>query len=146
MLGRGIALACSAALAVGVCGMGLAHASDAAPDAGLVVSVDATSLAGIYPGGARPVTYTVTNPATDRPVTLHDAGPSGRVEGTLAVDPAHLGCDAGWLSFAAQGSEVATYAAGASTTYTGSVSMVNATVNQDACKGATISVTVSITG
>jgi len=146
MLGRRIALAFSAALAVGLCGTGLAHASDAAPDAGLVVSVDASSLAGIYPGGARPVTYTVSNPATDRAITLREGDPSGRVQGTLAVDAAHSGCDAGWFSFAAEGGETATYAPGASTIYTGSVAMVNADVSQDACKGATISVTVSIAG
>lgn len=146
MLGRRIALACSAALAVGMCGTGLAHASAAAPDARLLVSVDATSLAGIFPGGTRAVAYTVSNPASDHAVSLGDAGSGGHVEGALTVDDKHPGCDAGWFSFAPQGDEVSAYGPGASSTYTGSVSMVNADVNQDACQGATIVLTVTIAG
>ena len=146
MFGRGIALVGSAVLGMGIGCTGLAYASTPAPAPALVVTVDAGPMAGIYPGASRPVRYTVSNAATDRSVALHDPGPSGRVGGALSVDRAHAGCDPAWFSFRAQGDEGATYAPGVSSTYTGVVEMVNAPVNQDACKGATISLTVTIAG
>ena len=144
MLGRRMALAGTAALAVGIGFTGFANASTMTPAPGLVVTVDASSLAGIFPGASRPVTYTVTNPASNRTVTLHDADAAGRVDGSLSIDRDHAACDVAWFSFTPDGDEADSYGPGASSTYTGAVQMVNADVNQDACKGATISLTVAV--
>ena len=143
MVGRRMALLCGVALAVGISGTGLAHAAPAAPTGRLAVAFDTSSLAAMYPGATRPVTYTVANPATDRSVTVQDAG-TGPVQGTVSVDPEHAGCDAGWFSFTPQGHEAVSYAPGASSTYTGSLAMVNTDTNQNACQGATLSLTITV--
>jgi hypothetical protein len=146
MSSRGKALAGIAAFGLGVFTTGLAYASTPEPTVPLVVRVDASDLVGIFPGSARHVAYTITNPAADRAMRLHDPGPEGRVQGSVSVDRAHPACDSEWFSFTPQGNEAATYGPSASWTYRGEFEMRNAAVDQDVCKGARISLTVTVSG
>jgi hypothetical protein len=144
MLLRVLALAGTAALGVGMCCTGMAQAATPSPGTGLVVSINDTGLGGIYPGASNPATYTIANRGTHHVVTLSDADPTGRVHATFSVDDAHPACDPAWFSFTPEGDELVTYAPGTSSTYTGSVQMMNAPVNQDSCKGATLTLSVTV--
>lgn len=96
------------------------------------VLIDASFAAGLTPGGSEDITYTGTNPnSSSTTVTLDNA-----------VVTASGTCDAGW--FAASVPSGATPIAAGTTAGLGkgTLTFTDTAANQDACKGATITVTV----
>jgi hypothetical protein len=103
------------------------------------VTLSATVTDGIAPGNSVPVSFAASN-ATDSPVrvgTVHLV--------SVAVDAAHSGCNTADFSMAdvVQNHEVPAQATNESLPNDGSLAMANTAVNQDACKGATLTLTLS---
>jgi hypothetical protein len=103
------------------------------------VSLSATVTDGIAPGNSVPVSFTASN-ATDSPITV------GTVHlVSVAVDAGHSGCNTADFSMAdvAQNYEVPAQATNEPLPNDGSLAMANTALNQDACKGATLTLTLS---
>lgn len=101
------------------------------------VTLAATIPNGIYPGGTRPVSYTATNTnATDVRVG------TVTVTGITSNVPA---CDTGDFSVtpAVQNFDVAGGASNVALPTAATLSYANTAVSQDACKGATLTLTLS---
>jgi hypothetical protein len=138
------ALACTSALAVaGVAfayftssgsGTGTASVGSSAP-----VTLHATVTSSLYPGTSSPVSFTVDNPS-----------PGSQRVGTISldsitVDAAHSACsttiNGGNPDFsmpAVTVNKVFATGSGQSVTQTGTLTMNETGVNQDACQGATV--------
>jgi hypothetical protein len=115
-------------------GAGSGNATAKASNGTLVLHANFASNA-LAPGLSTPVSYTADNAgATDLQVaTIHSV-----------VSTSDVNCDPAWFSIADASSNV-TVLAGASGTAVGSstLAFANDASNQDACKGATITLTVS---
>jgi hypothetical protein len=98
------------------------------------VSITVTFEGGIAPGGSKDILYSATNPnSSSTTVTLDKA-----------VVTASGSCDAAWFG-ATVPAGTTTVVAGATTSLgTGTLSFADTATNQDACKGATITVTASV--
>ena len=100
----------------------------------LNVSADSTNL---YPGGSAPVTITATNNSTGTSLKVTTVSFDH-----LTVDATHVtaGCLAGDYSVGTVTSTPAVVAPGATSGTVGSatLSMANTALNQDGCKGATV--------
>jgi hypothetical protein len=92
------------------------------------VAVDMSGAAGIAPGERRPVRYTITGGT--------DAGVPLSMRSSLSVDAGHWSCDADWFEFTPDGAGPGTHA--------GSVLMRNVDANQDACKGSTVTLMLTL--
>jgi hypothetical protein len=114
-------------------GSGSGTATAAAGNNNLVIS--SNSPAGLYPGGSVAVNGTVANP-NSYSVNV------GTVSGVVTTNNA--GCLPGDFTFAPLILNE-TVAAGASTTFAGTLSMADSAANQDACKSAVITLTFSST-
>jgi hypothetical protein len=128
---------------VGVTWASNAYASHTSATMPFQLTVNESGLDGIAPGGTGATIYTIVNPNADA-VTLGDRSPYPSVLSAFAVDVAHSGCDPAWFSFIPQGGESGTYGPRRSVTYTGSVHMQEAGVNQDGCMGAIVAITLSV--
>jgi len=122
--------------------------SSAASGLGTQTVNGAVASGGLVPGGSKTVTFSATKTASDYHV--------GTVSLTsVTVDATHLaaGCDASWFSMSpVSDNEIVLAGSGTQTlTSTGTLSMANAVdgstpplpVNQDACKGATLTLNLS---
>jgi hypothetical protein len=99
---------------------------------------------GLYPGGSVVVSYKATNAnATDLKI--------GTISSVVSIDSPHAtnGCLASWFSvadvFANQVIAHGTAAPGVAVTATGSLVFANDGANQDACQGASVTLTLSAT-
>jgi hypothetical protein len=106
------------------------------------VTVNGTLDHSLVPGGSSIVTLAYTNGgSSDLKI--------GAITGTVTVDKPHAdaGCDATWFSFAGPTSaqQIAANATADTTHYAnGTASMTNETsTNQDACKGASLSIALT---
>lgn len=98
------------------------------------VTINVTVAEGIAPGSPKAITYTATNPNTSStPVTL----------GSPSVSTSDAGCMPVWFTATAP-TETTTVAGGATTALGGGTLTLDdePTVDQNACKGATVTVTV----
>ena len=104
------------------------------------IALHATFPAGIYPGGSETVTFTADNPnpGSVRVGTIHLA--------SVTFDAGHSGCSASDFSMAdvPVNTEIAS-GSGQSITPTGSLVFADTASNQDACKGATITLNLTST-
>jgi hypothetical protein len=103
------------------------------------LSLTATVADGIYPSGTRTVTFTASNPNVS-PVYITSVSVTG-----MTVDAGHAGCDTAWFSMptVTQNYEIAGNATDVTLPSTGTLTMANTATNQDACKGATITLTLT---
>jgi hypothetical protein len=109
-------------------GSGSAEIADGAAQLEIDVTVDGE----LHPGAASTVTYSVTNPAGfDVPV-----GTISLAADSLGADAS--GCDADWFELTDAVLD-RTVTAGGTTTATATLRFLDPGVNQDACKGATLS-------
>ena len=102
------------------------------------VVLHATTTGPLYPGGSTPVTFTVDNPGTgsERVNTIHLA--------SVTADGTHTACTV--ADFTMPDVTVAASFAhgnGQTVTPTGTLSMANTAVSQDACQGATLTLNVT---
>lgn len=106
-------------------------------DKGLTITA-AQDVQGLYPGRSVDVSYTVHNDSEDTAVYV------GALYSTIEIDqaPEHAGCSADDFSFATAGVNAEIAATG---NYSGSgeLTMKETGLNQDACKGATVTVNLS---
>jgi hypothetical protein len=97
------------------------------------LSISSSSVSGITPGSSTPVTVTVTNPNSY----------SARVATvSTAITTSDPGCLAADFSFPPKTLN-ATIAAGSTASFTQNLVFADTAANQDACKGATITLTYS---
>lgn len=110
------------------------------------VTLHATvSSDGLAPGGSRTVTYTASNPnSSSTTVTIASASVS------IDTAPAHVGCDPAWFHLASVPGGSTPVPAGSvavpgtATLGVGTLTMDDlAGTSQDACKGATVTVSVT---
>lgn len=103
------------------------------------ITLTGTVTTALFPGGSSSVTYTAANPgATDLRVTTVTLS-------SIATDGAHSGCVMGDFSMAPV-SENATVPAGATAfalPSSGTLVFANTALNQDACKGAPLTLTLA---
>jgi hypothetical protein len=112
-------------------GSGSAATADGTSQVALVASFGA----GIAPGGTRTVTYTATNPNSSS-TTVSALG--------ATVSTVAPGCDPAWFTVTAPAGTTALAANATSVALgTGILTFNDLNVNQDACKGAQITVNVS---
>ena len=93
----------------------------------------------LHPGGSSDVTITA---ARDAETSLK----IGQVTGTVSVGEPHAtnGCSAGDFSFSTPaGDQTVTAGTGNQTLTDGTITMTNSASNQDACKGASLSIALS---
>lgn len=137
-----IIIATAAVLAIGAgtafaywstTGSGTGSGTTAASNGTIVLH--ATFADGITPGGSTPVSFTADNAGTS----------SLRVGTVTTVVTASGTCDAAWFSVApvAQNQTIAAGASGVALANQGSLVFADSADNQDACKNATITLTLS---
>ncbi len=105
------------------------------------VTLAATVPAGIYPGGSRTVSFTASN-SGDTNLYV------GTVSATsITADAGHSGCNTADFSMAnvAVNEVVLANASNQALGSTGTLQFANTTANQDACKGATLTIALSST-
>jgi hypothetical protein len=115
-------------------GTGTGTAGTAAASQPLTIAQDTFSGSALTPGGvAQAINGTITNPNTFTvPITL-TAAP--------AVDSAHAGCLPAWYTVTLA-SPPSSVPAGGTASFGGTVALTNLPgTNQDACKGATVTIT-----
>jgi len=122
----------------------------AGSDAGVTAAGNPAN--GIYPGSSVAVATTVTNSSSTQ------AQHVSNLNVAISIDTIHAGngCQASWFTYKADSQASGTdanprtvalnteLAASASTTVDGHVLMANTTANQDACKGATITLAYTV--
>jgi hypothetical protein len=103
-------------------------------DAGVTITNVSFDQA-LYPGGDTVVRFTVTNLSADTAVNVGD----------VVADSIRTvaGCDAADFSFAPVAID-ASIAASDSEDYTGTLAMANTASNQDACKGTSVDLNLSV--
>ena len=144
-----IAGAAVAALTLGVAGGAFAYwtASGSGSGTGTVASSNGSltlhasfPLATLYPGDSQTVSFTADNGGAQ-------AVAVGTVHTVVTVDSVHVtaGCLAADFSVAdvVENQSIPAGSTGAALAHDGSISMSNTGVNQDACKGATLSLALS---
>jgi hypothetical protein len=103
-------------------------------------SVHGTITSALVPGGSSSVTLTADKDA-------HTTYKIGAITGTVSVDKTHAdaGCAAADFAFVGPtADETVTAGTGTQTLTAGSVSMDNTSANQDACKGADLTLTLTV--
>jgi hypothetical protein len=103
------------------------------------VTLHGTAATTLYPGTSSVVNFTVDNPSPGHQYvnTIHLV--------SVAADSSHSACvvaDYGMPDVVAH-QDIAGNATGAAITATGTLSMANTAVSQDACQGATLTLTLS---
>jgi hypothetical protein len=99
------------------------------------VALHASFAAGVTPGGSTPVSFTADNTGTS----------SLRVGTVTTVVTASGTCDASWFTVApaAENQTIAAGASGVALTNGSSLVFADSAANQDACKSATITLTLT---
>lgn len=104
------------------------------------ITLHGTVTNALTPGGSSPVTFTADNSGSS---SLEVA----TVKSVVSIDDTHAkaGCEASDFSIAdtAEGQVIAAKSSGVSLAHDGSISMADTAANQDACKGATISLALT---
>jgi hypothetical protein len=120
-------------------GTGSGTASTAATSNNLTITQAAFAGTALVPGGtAQTISGTIGNTNTfPAPVTSFTAVPS--------VDSSHAsaGCSAAWYSVTNL-TTASTVPAAGSSTFTGKIQLTDEATNQDACKGATVTLSYSV--
>lgn len=156
LTGIAVLVAATAAFAYWTTSGGGSGSATAGTDAGVTISGD--PAAGLYPGGSKAVTTTISNSSSTQAQYVSNLHVSVGVTKAANVSGT---CDASWFTYKAD-SDPATgtganpasnphttgvnteIAAGGNTTVAGHVYMSDeAATNQDACKGATVTLTYS---
>jgi hypothetical protein len=117
---------------------------DATASAGGTITLSGAVDDGIAPGLSRTVHFTATN-ATTSAIKVQTISLTGVTP--ITVDAGHAACavaDFGMVDVVS-GQTVAAGASGFSLTATGQLTMTNTLVNQDACKGATLTLALAST-
>ena len=107
----------------------------------LVITQTGPTVTGLFPTGSVNVPFSVKN---DNPYAVALTGATG---GTFTVDAAHSGCNVASLSadpVTLTGTTVAANSTGTAAAQTMTIKMSNAAV--DACQGAIIGFTISVSG
>jgi hypothetical protein len=114
-------------------GSGTGNATNASANG--VVVLHASFLAGLTPGGSAPVSFTADNVGTS----------SLRVGTVSTVVTASGTCDASWFSVAdvVENQTIAAGASGVALTQGGSIVFADSADNQDACKSAIVTLTLT---
>jgi hypothetical protein len=110
-------------------------------NSGGTISLTGTVAAGLAPGLNKTVSLTASN-ATSSAIKV------GTVHlDSVAVDAAHASCDVSDFTMAdvVEDQSIAAGASNAALTNSGSLAFANTAVNQDACKNATLTLTLSST-
>jgi hypothetical protein len=137
-----------AVLALGVTGAAIAFWTQAGSGSGTgtvgttgTVTLQGPVSAGIYPGGSATVTLTASNSAS-APVKVQTVSLA-----SVAVDAGHSSCNTADFTMptVTENTTLAGNAVAQALTANGVLSMANTAVNQDACKGATLTLTLSST-
>jgi len=142
--GLGLAVVATVAItAVAVAywtGIGSGTAPGTASSGG-TISLGGSFPAGIAPGLSSTVSFTATNATT----SAIQVGTVSLV--SIAADAGHSSCAVADLTMPSviENQSIAAGATAVALTNTGTVSMANTAVNQDACKGATFTLTLSNT-
>jgi hypothetical protein len=118
-------------------GTGTGSATTASPAAGQL-SVSGNAISGLAPGvAAQTLTGSITNNGTN---SFQVTGLSAAITSVSAA-----GCDATDYTLVQPSISASSLAAGASTGFTsGSIAFNNKATNQDACKGATVTITYTV--
>ncbi|WP_427890052.1 hypothetical protein ACQHIV_41170 [Kribbella sp. GL6] len=114
---------------------GAGTGSAATASANGTVTLHASFAAGLTPGGSTPVTFTADNP-----------GSSSLQVGTVtSVVTASGTCDPTWFTIApvAENQTIAAGASGVQLATKGTLTFADTATNQDSCKGATVTLTLS---
>jgi hypothetical protein len=110
-------------------------------NSGGTISLTGTVAAGLAPGLNKTVSLTASNATTSaiKVGTVH--------LDSVAVDAAHASCDVSDFTMAdvVEDQSIAAGASNAALTNSGSLAFANTAVNQDACKNATLMLTLSST-
>ena len=108
---------------------------------GGTVTVDGTLAAGIQPGSSSAVSFTAAN-ATDAPIQITDV----HLE-SVAADAGHAACETDDFSMSdvTENHQVPAGATAEALPNNASLVYANTGVSQDACKGATLTLTLSST-
>jgi hypothetical protein len=137
-----------AVLALGVSGAAIAYWTQAGSGTGTgtvgttgTVTLQGPVTAGIYPGGTAAVTLTASNSAS-APVKIQTVSLV-----SVAVDAGHASCNTADFTMptVTENTNLAGNAVAQALTANGVLSMANTAINQDACKGATLTLTLSST-
>jgi hypothetical protein len=143
---RVLALATVAALAVAgiayaywtTTGAGTGSATNASSNG--TIDLHASFADGLTPGGSKTVTFTADNAGTS---SLR----VGTVQSVVSIDAAHvaLGCSVDDFSIADvdENQTIAAGATGVTLAHTGLIAFADTAVNQDGCKGAKVTLTLS---
>jgi D-serine deaminase-like pyridoxal phosphate-dependent protein len=139
---RALVLGVVAALGIAAAAFAYWTTSGSGSGTGLVGSDVARTVNGtidnaLAPGGQSSVTLTANR-------DINTSYKIGAITGSVSVDSAHSGCQASDFAFTGP-TTVQTVPAGSGTQTLapGSISMTNSSSNQDACKGATLSITLA---
>lgn len=137
-----------AVLALGVTGAAIAYWTQAGSGTGTgtvgstgTVTLQGPVTAGIYPGGSAAVTLTASNSAS-APVNVQVVSLV-----SVAVDAGHSSCATADFTMptVTENTSLAGNAVAQALTTNGVLTMANTAINQDACKGATLTLTLSST-
>jgi hypothetical protein len=106
------------------------------------VTLTATIADGIYPGSSMPVTYKASNSSTTASVTIGTVSVTG-----ITADAGHSGCDTSDFAVApvVQNQLLLPNATNVTLPNTGTLTYANTALDQNACKGATLTLTLSST-
>jgi hypothetical protein len=134
--------------ALGVTGAAIAYWTQAGSGTGTgtvgttgTVTLQGPVTAGIYPGGSTAVTLTASNSAS-APVKVQTVSMA-----SIAVDAGHSTCNTADFTMptVTENTSLAGNAVTQPLTANGVLTMANTAANQDACKGATLTLTLSST-
>jgi hypothetical protein len=137
-----------AVLALGVTGAAIAYWTQAGSGSGTgtvgstgTVTLQGPVTAGIYPGASATVTLTASNSAS-APVKVQTVSLV-----SVAVDAGHSSCNTADFTMptVTENTSLAGNAVAQALTTNGALTMANTAINQDACKGATLTLTLSST-
>lgn len=142
------ALVLAAVAVLAVAGIAVAYwtTSGSGEGSGAVASSNGTlvlhgTITGeLTPGGSSPVTFTADNANSSSEQV-------GTIHAVVSIDEQHAkaGCKASDFTIADTAEEqvIAAHSSGVALTHAGSISMADTSENQDACKGATISLALT---
>jgi len=113
----------------------------ATASSGGTITLSGSVVSGIAPGLSKAVSFTASN-ATSSAITVGNVSLTG-----VTVDAGHSSCDVADFSMATvtENQSVAAGASNVALSVGGSFAMANTAVNQDACKGATLTLALSST-
>jgi hypothetical protein len=117
---------------------GLGTGSASVANSNGTITLHASFAGGLTPGASEPVSFTADNPATS---SLY----VGTVTSVVSIDSQHSGCLASDFTVpaVAENQRIAAGATGVALANNSSITFADTDANQDACKGATVTLTLS---